>query len=399
MKRQGPAPEIAIRLFDEEWQRWDLTGASPRALPADAPPVNGDSQRTFAVPARQVLATPLWIEGADASTAPEAAKLELEVRGLLPRAQGMEGVSMRLLTEGTRTLAVAAVFPPELSDTVPAPEADRYDASPRLLDLAADTVTLWREGEDYVAAFTRGENVVYWETIDRSVGADEIRSWLQIITLRLQGEGVLAALPKVVSWIEGLPAERIAPSGSPTSAESVAAPPSFKSACFDWKPQSAVQAAVQRQQRERIRNIILGVAAFYVVIVAGLVIYAGIQHWRAGHIAAETARLRGEVDSFQPTMKQWAFVGPTADPSQYPIELLGAVISAMPADGIRLTKFDISEGKLTIDGEANAYTMASDFYDRLAAAPALKGITWENQNPSVESNTTTFHAVGTLPQQ
>ncbi|HEY8900365.1 MAG TPA: hypothetical protein VIM61_08130, partial [Chthoniobacterales bacterium] len=105
MKRRSPEPDVVIRLFAEDWQHWEFSNGSPRKLAGI--PENG-ARRTLAVPARQVLASPLWIEDGDPALAREAAKLELEVRGLLSRTTGMQGVSLRLLPEDKRTLAVAA---------------------------------------------------------------------------------------------------------------------------------------------------------------------------------------------------------------------------------------------------------------------------------------------------
>ncbi len=397
MKRRSPQTDVVVRLFDEEWQAWEFSGGRPHKLASEGS-TNG-SRRTLAVPARQVLASPLWIEGADPALAPEAAKLELEVRGLLSRTAGMQGVSLRLLPEENRTLAVAAVFPPELPESCPS--AERFEGSPFLLVLPADAATLWREAEDYVAAFTRGSEVVYWETADRSAGTEELRTWLNLIVQRLQGEGVLAAPPRVVSWIEGLSAAKVAPAGCLASEDFSSAAggePSLDGVRGDWKPASALRAEVQRRQRERMRTIVLAVAAGYVVLAAVLLLYAGILKWRAGRLTAEAAELREQVAKFEPIRREWSVIEPTAEPSQFPLELLNAVVAAMPAGNLHLTKFVIEEGRLKIDGESDSFALATDFYNSLASNEVLRGIDWSgNTNPSVGPTVTTFHAEGALP--
>jgi len=396
MKRRSPEPDVVIRLFAEDWQHWEFSNGSPRKLAGI--PENG-ARRTLAVPARQVLASPLWIEDGDPALAREAAKLELEVRGLLSRTTGMQGVSLRLLPEDKRTLAVAAVFPPELPETFPA--AERFDGSPFLLKLPPNSVTLWREADDYVAAFTRGREVVYWETADRAAGVEELRTWLSLIEQRLLGEGVLAAPPKVVSWVEGLPAERVAPAGCLPAAELAddvaTGAPSLERATGDWKPASAHIAEAKRLQRERMRKIVLAVVAGYLVLGAILFLYAGILKWKAARLASETAALKAQVALFEPTIRDWAVIEPTAEPSQFPLELLNGVVAAMPPGNIHLTKFIIEDGRLQVDGESESFSLATDFYNNLAASEALKGIQWSNSNPNVGATVTTFHAEGALP--
>jgi len=397
MKRRGPQPDVVIRLFDEDWQRWEFAGGRPSKLPADAA-TNG-CRRTLAVPARQVLASPLWIDGTDPALASESAKLELEVRGLLSRTTGMQGVSLRLLPGEGRTLAVAAVFPNELPESCPA--ADRFDVSPFLFKLPADSLTLWREGEDYVAAATRGAETVYWETVDRSSGAEELRVWLSLIVQRLQAEGVLVAPPRIVSWVEGLPAARITPAGcvvlGESAADTGAIAPSLERVQGDWKPGSAHRADAQRAQRERMRGIILAVAAGYLVLAAVLVLYAGVLRWKASGLAKENAKLTAEIEKFQPIRREWEVIEPTVESAQFPLELLRGVVGSLPAGNIHLTKFKIEEGKLTIDGEAESFGLATDFYNSLSANEALAGIVWSNTNPTVGPTVTSFHAEGALP--
>ena len=42
--------------------------------------------------------------------------------------------------------------------------------------------------------------MVYWETIDRSAGAVDLRAWMGLLVLRLRGEGVIDKEPRVVRF-------------------------------------------------------------------------------------------------------------------------------------------------------------------------------------------------------
>lgn len=391
-RRREPAPELLTRLFEAEWENWQFNGRAPHRVET----AEAHGRRTLALPARHVLATPLWIDGADLALAPEAAKLELEVRGLLPRAQGMEGVDLRLFPVENRTLAVAAVFPPELPEGCPA--ADRFEGSPFLLDLPADAATIWREGDDLVAAFTRGRDVVYWETIDRDAGVDEVRGWLGLIIQRLRGEGVLNAVPAIASRVEGLPAARIAPPVCAVLDSAPAESPSLERVRAAWKPVSVHAAEARRRQQERLRNVVLGVVAGYLALAAVLLLYAGFLQWRAGRLATENQRLRADVEAFQPTRRDWQLLAPTIEPAAFPLERLRGVVEALPAGKINLTRLVIEDGRIIVEGEAESFALATDYYNALAASEALRGITWSgNTNPVIGPAVTTFHAEGALP--
>lgn len=399
MKRRGPASDVVVRLYDETWQRWKFTGGTPRRIEAESAPGDGPSRIVLGVPARQVIAAPLWIDAGDSLLASETVKLELEVRGLLPRVQGMAGVTMRLLPHENRTLAIVAVFPPELPEENSV--ADAYDASPFLLALPPNAVTLWREGEDFVAAFTRGDEVVYWETIDRSVGTDELRIWIGLLCLRLRGEAVIDALPRVVSWVVGVPAARIAPSGCETQEDSaMPGTPSLSRARFDWKPVSAQRAEDQQARREKLKRIVLAVAACYIVIAAGFALYFGVLRWKIARLTAETARLHAEVDKFQPIARDWTMIAPTAEPSQYPLDILSGVVSGMPQQGVRLIRFKIEGGAVGVEGEADTFQMATDFYNALATAESFRGFNLQSDTPQMKANNSaSFNIHGTIPTQ
>jgi hypothetical protein len=392
-KRRGPLPDLVVRMFDEAWQRWEFVVGVARPTEKQG----GEVRRILAVPARQVIATPLWIEGTEAALASETIKLELEVRGLLPRVQGMDGISLRLLPLGERTLVIAAVFPPELP--AESPPAEAFDASAQLLTLPRDAATLWREGDDIVVAITRGDAVVYWETIDRTAGTDEMRIWLGLLCLRLRGEKVIEASPRIVSWVEGIPAARIAPEGCESAEDEMSpAQPTLAHAKLDWKPVSARLAGDLRVRRERIKRVVLAVSACYIVIAAGLALYFGSLRWQASSVAGEAAGLRAEVEKFQPIARDWASIAPTVTPMTYPLEILGGVVGSMPPKGVRLILFKIEDGRMTVNGEADTFQMATDYFNTLSAADALRGFNLQSETPQMKANNSaSFNITGTLP--
>lgn len=387
MNRRGPAAEVVLRLYDDAWQAWKLApdGGAAQRLGGIGDPLVTEARRIIAVPARRVIASALWIEGNDESLVVEAARLELDLRGLLPRGQGADGITLRLRPEEARTLVVAAAFPGEWPEEPAIDGTERFEASPFLLPLPADSVTLWREEGDIVAAFRRGNDVVYWETIDRDAGADEMRTWIGLMALRLQGEGILSGPLKVISWVEGLAAARVAPSGWTASSEAVIEPlPVLERAKFEWRPPQAVQASAARAQRERVRTLVLAVAAAYVALIVVFGAYFGYLKFQASRLLAESKALNAEVATFESIAREWSMIAPTAETDTYPLEILRNVVAALPASGIRLTKFSIEGEQIWIEGEADNYPLAASFYEAVEKSEELANITWDNALPTLK---------------
>lgn len=392
MSRKVRSSDILFRLFEDSWETWEM-GALPRKLEGAA---GADAPRILAVPARQVIATPLWIDGTDSVLVAEAARLELDIRGLVPRAPGMDAIVVRTFPDETRTLVVAAVFPTETPAEFP--EAERFDASPFLMSLAPDAITLWREGEDLVAAVCRGRQVVYWETNDRASDAGAIRAWLDLIILRLRGEGIITESLRFANGVEGFPADRVFPAGcdgAPLSLDAAGCAPSLTGARFEWRPEPVIRAERQRARKAQTRKIVMAVAAGYLVVALCFGIYFGFLKIRASLLTAEAAKLAAGVEKFQPIASEWtSLLGRTADPGGYPLEILSAVVSAMPPEGIRLTEFGIEDTKVRVAGEADSFNIANDYLNKVAENDAT--VVWTKTTPVPVGNTTRFAIEGVI---
>lgn len=389
MKRRAQAPEVVHRLFGDAWEVWETGEPSPRKLDGDAPP---DAQSILAMPARQVIACPLWIEGTDPAIVLDAAKLELDVRGLVPRALGLAAVVFRTFPAEDRTLVVAAIFPAEAPPEFPA--ATRFDASPFLMKLAPDAVTLWREGDDVVAAVCRGNHVVYWETNDLTADAAELRAWLDLIVLRLRGEGIVSAPLRFANCVAGIPTDRLLPSGC-EAVEAAGCEPSIADAKFDWRPESVIRADRDRARAAQQRRILTAVAAGYLAVAACIGIYFGVLKIRASLLESEASKLRAQIEAYQPIAGEWtSLLGRTAEPEIFPLEILSRVVSAMPPEGIRLTLFKIDNLDVHLEGEADSFGVANNYAVKVVESDPV--VSWTRQTPTTRGSTTHFVIQGRI---
>jgi formylmethanofuran dehydrogenase subunit C len=68
------------------------------------------------------------------------------------------------------------------------------------------------------------------------------------------------------------------------------------------------------------------------------------------------------------------------------VELLNQVSGLLPADGLRLTAFESSNGKIVIKGEASNPPAAFKFSEDIKAKPDLQMFNWEMPNPSLRAD-------------
>ncbi len=379
-----------IRLWGDVWERWRWPGgeaSEPTWVESvERDPVVSGPATTLALPARLVVAVPIWIDSTDREIVDETAKLEVEVRGLLSKRQTAgDAVVRHLEARGDRTLVLATVFPATMPDTIPVTLFDRYEASPFLRGFQPDSLTLWREGGDLVAAFTRGDRLVYWEAIGMTDDTREISGWLNLVTLQLRAEAVLGGDVELVNELAGfkdgvirLPAGVVGTAPAPDEVK-----PTFADAVFRWRPTAAVAAAVAAVRARQIRQIAVAAVAAYAGILLIVGLYLGWQRLQIAGTAGRVEDLRAEVTTFQPVADQWERIGATTETEFFPLEILHHVVEHLPEDGVRMTVFSVEEGRVLIEGDASPQRLATPFFDALRDDPDLAGIQWQMGTPAL----------------
>ncbi len=137
-----------IRPWNAAWQRWAKGTKKDDFWQVDHE--GGDAAPTgdfdiCAVPARNVVAVPLWIEAADEATVRESALLEVEMKGLASGERLAVDFTYKVLRrEEQRTLILALVFPAEEPGVLKDIKSERYEASPMIAGLGEDGVHLWK---------------------------------------------------------------------------------------------------------------------------------------------------------------------------------------------------------------------------------------------------------------
>ncbi len=391
-RKRNESPEL-LRLWGDVWERWRWPdGAAGDAEWVDSverePAASGDPA-VLALPARLVLAVPLWIDSVEAEIVEETAKLELEVRGLLGKRQTASDATLRTLAQrDDRTLVLASVFPAVLPESMPLALFDRYEASPFLRPLGADALTLWREGPDLVAAVTRDGQLVYWEAIGSTDDAQEISGWLNLLCLQLRAEGVLDGGIQLVSELAGFKdgVLRLPPGVEGTAEAPGEVKPTLGQAVFRWRPAEAVAAAASAVRARQIRQVALAVAAAYLGIVLIVGLYLGWQRLQIAGMTERATGLQAEVATFQPVADRWERIGATTEAEFYPLEILHHVVKHLPTDGVQLTKFSVEAGQVIVNGDANPQRLATPYFDALKEDPEVTSISWAMGTPELRAD-------------
>ena len=381
---------------------WSARGAGT-AVKEDAPK---GSPGWVALPAANLLSVPVRVHAANPEQRQSAVQLELEAAGI--PADDISPHRMDVVPlDPTGRDTTAAVF---LSDGSAPGEVDlsrildsAYAPSPCFHPLKAGTLSLWREGEQWVAGipYENGRLLHAQALCARMLDADAA-SELACILGALELAEVLPRLEKIEVELPGgepppdatfsgaldLPVEVVAPR-----------PPRAPEQSSRMLPDEVLQA---RANRQRQRMLLLSLSAVVLVLAAALGAFGARLYLREQAVVAEKRQLEilmPELDAVREAQKQFSALDPTLDREQFVVEMFYQLVNLLPPEGIRITRFEIRGDSLIIDGEASSPQHAIDFRGELTSSDYFKDWGFDqgfSQNPSMQDGRATFRAEGRL---
>jgi hypothetical protein len=388
-------PAAVVRPWNEGWQLWKRARGGgtwaclPAATLADLPQTAG---AICAVPARMVLSACFWVEATEPEIVEEMAGLEIEVRGLGGRERMNSDAAIRiLLREKTRTLVRAVVFPSDWPEELAGLPGRQYEPSPGLAVLADQSVHLWREGDDLVAAVTWRGQLVCWETMHWSTDPRETAGWLRCFLLQLKNEADITDDLRVRSWNTDIPSsfEDLSPAPPLSEKDRSEGPlvrlPEEASA---WLPPIRRQAEAAGRRRKSLVVTLAGIA----LIILGALVLAGGLYWKGCReirdLDARIAVAEREAVPYREAAEQWRRIEAAVDHRHFPVEILHHLVAAMPASGVRLTVFESSPENILVEGEAQNVSAATEFFANVRGSEGLQTLSWEMPPPSLQANNT-----------
>lgn len=382
-----------IRPWGEGWQIWrkEAKEESWRLVPAEAASAGRQAGQTVCgIPARLVVAAPLWIETVEESTIGEIVRLEVEMKGLAAGERLAQDLAFEVLCrEEARVLVRAMVFPAEWPGEFFFPAAEAYEPGPLLAALQDNTLHLWREFDDLVAVVVWNGSVVCWETTSFQDELGEIETWLRCLMTQVAS---LIALPDdfaIKDWagvLRNLPAGFsrtcfLSDSDRNEGPAMAATPPRL-----GWLPAAQREARKAGHSRRMLVRGLAAAAALAVLAMLPVLVSTVWTNMKIRGVEEKIAKLDGRISPLRDIAARWMRVEAAVDDRFFPLEVLHAVVSSIPSGGVRLTVFEMSLDKLLVEGEATNVSTATEFFNKLRENQEAPDISWEMPPVSVKAN-------------
>jgi hypothetical protein len=383
----------------EPWEVW-TTGEGAACLQAcqRLQDNSAGNETVLALPVAQVVALPLWLRETDPKQFREMIRLQLEARGLQPRAGEAIFEWSLVAQDEARTLVLAAVLANLLPEEIETDIFPIFELSARCFTMPTDALVIWMEQGRLVVAATRGCQVAYFQTLSAAGLTVRAIQDLTCVATALQMQKVLGDIKKIVAWTTLTPIEIAALQaalGVPVRQEPKPAPELPRQA-WNLIPRRVDDAKRQRTTRrwQSLAVLIAVVLGLGFVVALGLRLFftsreiADLQQWQAAHAAS--------LQTISDTHAAWHDLQPVVDTEGYPLEVLLRVAGSLPADQVHLTLFDEEGDHLLIKAEAKNLTSGFQFFDQVKKNPKLKGYTWEMAQPhSLANDVTQLQIEGT----
>lgn len=358
------------------------------------------------LPIHHTISLPVRLLTSDAAQRESAVQLELEAAGINPvdlsssrfevlptDPSGRDGAAAVFLIDGTQPDGT------EVGRTIDAAFAPAALFHP----LKIGTASLWREAGSWVLGIPHESGkVLHAQALcARELDADAAAE-LRCILASLELSDLMPRLDRIEveqpDDFPPLPSEFTSALSLPVHTTSPKPPhqPKHPSRLL---PDAVVAA---RDDRRRQRLILSGLAAIVFVIATALSTFAAALYVREQNNIAELAQFEEQEPDLQivrDAQAQFATLDPTLNREHFVVEIFYQLVSILPPEGIRVTRFEIRGESLVIDGEASSELAAINFKGELTTSEFFKEWGFEQgfaRNQSSQDGRSTFRAEGRL---
>ena len=386
------------------WQKWgDYTSGAPSLLAeaeelSDLKPAEND---LVAIPVRRVFSLCVWIPADDPSVFRDLVLTQLEMRGLAGRTrEDTVFVWQEITRAGNEALIQATVLPAHLASRYWHGDVTEYAVSPACLPLKEDSVTVWREQEAWVAAVTRGDKLLHFQSLAEPSADGAMALEVRMMLFPLEAGNMVEVQPRAIFFRQqGDEPDLTAwhQAGFPQATVLDFPPPVRPAAPLGCVPLAVRDLQSQKKKSAQRQRLAFAGAAVYlglVLLLAGQTLWL---HWKARQLRAEIDRNAPAVEAAKSAMDKWQALQPTLEPSAYPLEVLFQIARLLPEDGVRLTLFEMNLDRVLIQGEASTLAAALKFQDDLEKNADLEMLyDWTAEAPKqLPNGSTRFQIDGT----
>jgi len=400
-----PKPTPAPRKGGAEPQVWLVPGETGWEVrgPGDQVRLLVEGETTpparvnvVGLPETLVTCQLFWLETTDEKTVPDLVRMQCERRSLLRQD---EVWTHRILRKsGERSLVQVLILQNTLPPHLQVEGTARFEAHARCLALPPRALCVWRSLGTVSLALTGANGVVYFQSLPHQTLAREclrdIQSTLWLASAQ-DWVGSVDALVLVGDWSGASGPELEASAGLPVQRVNPAAL-ALPSPAMELTPQPVRHLRQVRRRQHRIQVIIGVLALLYAVFFLFQVASNFLIAARTRDLQSRLNALMPRVLDMQTTARQLDALNPALDTRTYPLEILRRAMALLPEQGVRLTGFEITAGKIQISGESSTAREAFDYMRSLETAKDLDHIKWDEapQPVPLPNDTTRFSITG-----
>lgn len=382
----------------EEREFWQKSGRSAKPAKSGNPATG-----CFCFATHDLTCVPLWVNSTDPELTDDLVRMELEKRRLIEDGPGV-GYDFRVVAkQEPRSQLEITVIPPELRLDDRDLGWASFDASARIYELPENQITLWKEQNQWVAAFSKGKKLAYYHPLGVSELDEDVISELQVLVLTLQQKEHVGELVGVTIWDRQLPDADSKTVGQLEQAfgSNVSfaerPPPDFKQiGGSKLRPNAVARQLADVASRNRFLMV-----AFVVSLVYVSLLFAAIFHLKS--LESENRRTNQRLQTLEPeaavvrgVLDRWENLRPAVDPTRYPLDLFHRCAALLPERGVRIVHFEVKGDRMVIRGEATNPALAIRYQNDLISNEELSDYRWEARPPSIdpEDSRARFQAVG-----
>lgn len=399
-KPSQPPTRIWMVPGESQWELWQETPSgefeviSTLAEDLQEPPPH---VAMVGLPARWVTCQLFWLETTDEKAVQDLLRMQCERRQLLRQ---KEVWTHRILRrEENRMLAQVLILQNSTSHAIEVDTAALFEAHPRVLVLPPRTLSVRRSLGTITLMMTDEKSMVYFQPLPhRDLTPECLQDVKAAMWMATAQKWVdrFDALVLVGGWtvdaarmqatmgmkVEFLPSVHLQPPNPP----------------MELTPPAVGHQRLARTRKARIQNAILALGLLYLIFVVFQTVTFLFSSAANTRLKSQLDAIMPEVEDMQNTARWMDALNPALDTKTYPLELLHRIMGALPTQGVRLTKLDITGNRIEIGGESTTAREAFDYVHALEIADSLNHITWDEapQPVPLPNDTTRFTIQGTI---
>ncbi len=390
---------------EQDWELWSFASPAEAHLVKSIPVtelVNLPPDTRIALPSRQMVTLPLWLQTIDPTLFQEMIAVQLEKRGLLKSSNGAPSVYHHVVAkEQERTLLLALVLNPNLPDSYCLDLTGDYDFAARCRPLPTDGYLFWREEGRLVMAVTRNNQLAYLHTFSSSEITTEIAKEIQCLRLRFSWEHIFTedSFPIHLCGTFTHSERQALQEVLQVTPKLIPLPnPLFRETSLSMTPTGVSSARTQQEKSKRWKRLVRQLLWIYLLVILGVLGQFGWLTYQASTLRKQVQSQAASVKRLMDISDHWKALQPAVDSTFYPLETLLSCVNQLPPE-TRLTEFNHSPDNIVIQGEAQNAGIANNFHSNIKSDPNLKKWTWTMPEPRIFPNTNKaqFQLSGTHP--